>query len=121
MNIKIIRTTSFVSLTIAVILIIIFLPDFSYAAGLVLGTLASLVGYIILDHQISQVRASRLKGALIINRIVRYIIYILVFMVSYFNQENISIITTILGLFMVKLSILIIFYQSSLKNRKKKQ
>jgi hypothetical protein len=121
MNIKVIKFTSALSLAFVLMLFAIGFPDFSLALGLLLGSLASISGYIILDLQISRVRASRLKRALIFNRLSRYLIYILVFLVSFFNQEMISIVTTILGLFMIKLSLLIMFSRSSKKNIGKRQ
>ena len=121
MNIKVVKFTTYLSLSLITLLFVVGFPDPSLALGLLLGSLASISGYIILDFQISRVRASKLKGALIFNRLSRYLIYILVFLVSYFNQEIISIVTTILGLFMVKLSLLIMYSKSSKKNIRKRQ
>jgi hypothetical protein len=121
MSIKIIKLASALSLALVSLLVLVGFPDFSLALGLLLGSLASISGYIILDLQISRVRTSKLKGALIFNRLSRYLIYILVFLVSYLNQENISIVTTILGLFMIKLSLLIMYSRSSKKNIGKRQ
>jgi hypothetical protein len=121
MNIKVIKFASTLSLILVLFLFIVGFPDLSLGLGLLLGSLASIAGYIILDFQISRVRAAKLKGALIFNRLSRYLIYILVFLVSFFNQEMISIVTTILGLFMVKLSLLIMFSKSSKKSIGKRQ
>jgi hypothetical protein len=121
MNIRVIKFTSYLTLALVILLLVISFPNPSLALGLLLGSLASITGYIILDFQISRVRASKLKGALIFNRLSRYLIYILVFLVSYFNQEMISIVTTILGLFMVKLSLLIMFSKTSKKNIGKRE
>lgn len=117
---NVIKLSSIISFLLVLGLIIVFYPNFSFGLGLLLGSLASISGYIILDYQISKVRPTRLKGALIFNRIIRYLIYISAFLVSYFNQENISLLTTIVGLFMVKLSLLIMFYPTIKKNKGKK-
>ena len=121
MNIKVIKFTTILSLALVSLLALVWFPDFSLALGLLIGSLASISGYIILDLQISRVRTTKLKRALIFNRLARYLIYILVFLVSYLNQEYINVVTTILGLFMIKLSLLIMYSKSSKKNIRKRQ
>lgn len=120
MRVNVIKLSSLISISLVFILGIVFFPDQSYALGMLLGSLSSISGYIILDYQISIVRPTRLKGALIFNRLLRYSIYILAFLASYFNQESISVLTTIIGLFMVKLSLLMMFSPSIKKIKGKK-
>jgi hypothetical protein len=121
MNIKVIKFSSLLSLGLVLIHIAIGFPDLSLGLGLLLGSLASISGYIILDLQISRVRTTKLKRALVFNRLARYLMYILVFLISYFNQEIFNVITTIIGLFVIKLSLLIMFSRSSKKNIGKRQ
>jgi hypothetical protein len=121
MSIKVIKFTSALSLGLVLLLLAVGFPDVSLALGLLLGSLASISGYIILDLQISRVRTTKLKRALVFNRLARYLIYILVFLVSYLNQEYINVVTTILGLFMIKLSLLIMYSKSIKKNIRKRQ
>jgi hypothetical protein len=117
---SVIKLSSLVSAVLVLLLVVVFFPDLTYGLGLLLGSLASISGYIILDYQISRVKPTRLKGALIFNRLLRYSIYILVFLASYFNQKSISVLTTIIGLFMVKLSLLMMFTPSIKKIKGKK-
>lgn len=98
------------TLSLSVLLIIWLYPDLSYGLGLLLGGFSSTIAFVILNLQIMSVRVTRLKQALIFNRLIRYLVYILSFIAAYFLPALFSIFTTIIGLFMIKLSLLILNY-----------
>lgn len=114
--------SSFLILTLALglLLVIFFFPNFTYALGLVWGSLGSASGFGVLSFYIYRVKTTRLKSALIFNRILRYSIYIGVIIIANLLPDYLSLLTTIIGLFMVKLSILMQNYLLQRESRGKK-
>jgi hypothetical protein len=120
MNSRIWSSFIILTLSLGVLLIILFYPDFTYALGHVWGSLGSASAFAVLSFYINRVKVTRLKSSLVFNRILRYSIYIGVITVANLLPDYLSLLTTIIGLFMVKLSILMQNYLLQRESRGKK-
>jgi hypothetical protein len=120
MNALIWRSFLILTLFLWVLLIVFFYPNFTYALGLVWGSLGAASAFGVLSFYINRVKVTRLKSALIFNRIIRYSIYVGVIIVANLLPDYFSLPTTIIGLFMVKLSILMQNYLLQRESRGKK-
>ena len=120
MNFRIWSIFLILTLSLGLILFILFFPNFTYALGFIWGSIGSASAFGVLTFYISKVKVTRLKSALIFNRILRYSIYIVVIIFANLMPDYLSLLTTIIGLFMVKLSILMQNYLLQRESRGKK-
>ena len=111
---------SILATLLGALILLVFLPDLSYSLGLVWGGSISLLAFWYLNARISTVKLNRIKPALLFNRIIRYLLYILAIIVSYLLPNILSIFTTIIGLFMIKLTVLVLNFTPNLESRGKK-
>ena len=94
----------------ALVLFLVFKDNSSYGFGLVYGSLISLINFQILYIGILKNSFQNIidtKMNLKRNRNIRMLIYLVAIVVVYFLQEKINIITTIIGLFMIKLTLVV--------------
>lgn len=106
------------TITFSLLLFIIFFHDFSYAFGLLIGGLTSILGFaliVIMTNRLDLRNLRTTRKQLILGRIIRSLLYLGVLILAILNKENISFLTIIVGLFVIKLSIVIENYRNKVR------